>query len=75
MTQAADDGAEVDAFFTALGGRRIETACNRIYLAGDTAWKVKRPVDLGYVDFTTLELRRSAAEREIAFNTAAAPDI
>ena len=75
MTQAADDGAEVDAFFTALGGRRIETACNRIYLAGDTAWKVKRPVDLGYVDFTTLELRRVAAEREIVFNSAAAPDI
>ncbi|MFM1959730.1 MAG: hypothetical protein RL588_1247 [Pseudomonadota bacterium] len=75
MTQAADDGTEVDAFFSALGGRRIETACNRIYLAGDTAWKVKRPVDLGYVDFTTLALRREAAEREIAFNTAAAPDI
>ncbi len=75
MTQAADDGAEVDAFFSALGGRRIETACNRIYLAGDTAWKVKRPVDLGYVDFTTLQLRREAAEREITFNSPAAPDI
>ncbi len=75
MTQAADDGAEVDAFFSAMGGRRIETACNRIYLAGETAWKVKRPVDLGYVDFTTLDLRREAAEREIAFNSPAAPDI
>ena len=68
MTPEGGDEAAVDAFFTALGGRRIETACNRVYLAGDTAWKVKRPVDLGYVDFTTLERRRQAAEREIAFN-------
>jgi hypothetical protein len=75
VTPEAGDEAAVDAFFTALGGRRIETACNRVYLAGDTAWKVKRPVDLGYVDFTTLERRREAAEREIAFNSPAAPDI
>lgn len=76
MTPGADDPAsEVDAFFSRLGGRRIETACNRIYLTGDTAWKVKRPVDLGYVDFTTLDRRREAAEREIAFNRPAAPDI
>ena len=75
MTPEAGDEAAIDAFFSALGGRRIETACNRVYLAGDTAWKVKRPVDLGYVDFTTLEQRRQAAEREIAFNAPAAPDI
>lgn len=75
MTPDPADESAVDAFFAALGGRRIETACNRIYLAGDTAWKVKRPVDLGYVDFTTLERRREAAEREIAFNSPAAPDI
>ena len=65
MNPEAPDESAVDAFFSALGGRRIETACNRIYLAGDTAWKVKRPVDLGYVDFTTLDQRREAAEREI----------
>lgn len=75
VTPEAGDEAAVDAFFTALGGRRIETACNRVYLAGDTAWKVKRPVDLGYVDFTTLDRRRDAAEREVAFNAPAAPDI
>ena len=75
VTPEAGDEAVVDAFFTALGGSRIETACNRVYLAGDTAWKVKRPVDLGYVDFTTLDRRRDAAEREIAFNAPAAPDI
>lgn len=75
MNPAAPDESAVDAFFSALGGQRIETACNRIYLAGDTAWKVKRPVDLGYVDFTTLARRREAAEREIAFNAPAAPDI
>ncbi|HEX5775404.1 MAG TPA: phosphotransferase, partial [Caulobacteraceae bacterium] len=53
----------------------METHCARVYLAGGTAWKVKRSVDLGYLDFSTLENRRWALERELAFNKAAGPDI
>lgn len=55
--------------------RVIETSCARIYLTSGTAWKLKRPVDLGFLDFTTPEKRRWALERELAFNSAAAPDI
>jgi len=53
----------------------IETHCARIFLSNGLAWKLKRPVDLGYLDFTTLEQRRWALERELAFNRATAPDI
>lgn len=53
----------------------IETHCARVFLRGRLAWKLKKPVDLGYLDFTTLERRRWAIERELAFNKPAAPDI
>jgi aminoglycoside phosphotransferase family enzyme len=36
----------------------IETHISWVFLAGDRVYKVKKPVDLGFVDFTTLERRR-----------------
>lgn len=62
-------------WFAARSERAIETACARVFLAGDTAFKVKRPLDLGYADFSTLERRKWALDRELAFNAIAAPDI
>jgi len=67
--------AEVAAWFAAAADRSIETACARVFLTGEPAFKVKRRVELGYLDYSTLELRRWALERELAFNRAAAPDI
>ncbi len=55
--------------------RVVETHCARIFLRQDTAWKLKKPVDLGFLDFTTLEKRRWALERELVFNAPAAPGI
>jgi aminoglycoside phosphotransferase family enzyme len=46
--------AEVLAWLGAQAERRIDTACARVFLAGDIAWKVKRPVNPGYGDFSTL---------------------
>jgi aminoglycoside phosphotransferase family enzyme/predicted kinase len=72
----AAEEAEVAAWFAARSETPvIETACARVYLAGGTAFKVKRRVDLGYLDFTTLDQRRWALERELAFNQATAADI
>ncbi|MES2342912.1 MAG: AAA family ATPase [Pseudomonadota bacterium] len=67
--------AEVAAWFEGRSERAIETACARVYLAGDQAFKVKRHVDLGYLDYSTLDLRHWALERELSFNRAAASDI
>src|SRR5690606_37357800 len=67
---------EVAAFLRGRSEREeIETSCARIFLRGDEALKIKRRVDLGFLDFTTLEKRRWAIERELEFNRATAPDI
>lgn len=66
---------EVARWFAGRADRVVETACARVYLAGDTAWKVKRDKDLGYADFSTPERRFWALERELEFNKAGAPDV
>ncbi|HEX3885889.1 MAG TPA: AAA family ATPase [Phenylobacterium sp.] len=72
---SASDEAELVAWLKDRSERTIETACARIFLAGDVAWKVKRNADLGYVDFRTAERRKWALDRELEFNRTAAPDI
>lgn len=72
---AEENEAELVRWLKGQSERAIETACARIFLAGEVAWKVKRNVDLGYVDFSTLARRKWALDRELEFNRAAAPDI
>ena len=36
----------------------LETHISRLFFAGERVYKVKKPVDLGFLDFTTLERRR-----------------
>jgi len=67
--------AEVLGWFRAQSDKTVDTACAHVFLVGDSAFKLKRHADLGYVDFTSAEKRRWALERELAFNKAAAPDI
>ena len=55
--------------------RVIETSISWVWLYGDFALKLKKPLDLGFLDFTTPEKRHWAAAREIAFNRLNAPDI
>ena len=38
-------------------------------------WKVKRPIDLGFLDFRTLAARRNACEEEVRLNRRLAPEI
>jgi aminoglycoside phosphotransferase family enzyme/predicted kinase len=73
LSQAQE--AEIVAWMKGRSERAIETACARIFLAGEVAWKLKRNVDLGYVDFSTIEKRKWALDRELIFNKKAAPDI
>jgi hypothetical protein len=55
--------------------RVIETSCAWVFLAGKTALKLKKPVDYGFLDFSTPDKRRWAIERELAFNRITAPAI
>ncbi|MFH1557803.1 MAG: aminoglycoside phosphotransferase, partial [Pseudomonadota bacterium] len=54
---------------------RIDTHGAAVFLAGDLAYKVKRAVAFPYMDFSTLEKRRAACERELEVNRANAPGI
>ena len=53
----------------------IETHIARVFLAGDEVYKIKKRVKLPFVDFSTLESRRSAVAREIEVNRIHAPGI
>ncbi len=52
-----------------------ETHTAIVFFAGDRAYKVKKPVDLGFLDYTTVAARRAACEREVALNRRFAPDV
>jgi aminoglycoside phosphotransferase family enzyme/predicted kinase len=52
----------------------IETHISHVFLAGDYAYKLKKPVDFGFLDFTTPEKRRMACEAEVRLNARLAPD-
>ena len=53
----------------------LETHISHVFLAGDFAYKLKKPVDFGFLDFTTLEKRRAACAEEVRLNARLAPDI
>jgi hypothetical protein len=58
--------------------RRIEihqTHISVVALAGEYAYKVRKPVDLGFLDFTTLEKRLHDCREEIRLNRRLAPDV
>lgn len=54
---------------------RIDTHGAAVFLAGDDAYKVKRAVKFPFMDFSTLDKRKTACEAEIAVNRPNAPDI
>jgi len=45
-----------------------------IFLTGEYVYKVKKPVDLGYLDYTTLEKRRFFCHQELELNRRLCPD-
>jgi aminoglycoside phosphotransferase family enzyme/predicted kinase len=55
--------------------RRIDTHGAVVFLAGRDAYKVKRAVRFPFMDFSTLEKRKAACERELEVNRDNAPDI
>ncbi len=48
--------------------RLIETYISWVVLTGDYAYKIKKPVVLNYLDFSTLEKRRHYCSRELELN-------
>jgi hypothetical protein len=53
----------------------IETHISLLFLTGSYVYKVKKPVDFGFLDFTTLEKRKYFCEQEVRLNRRLSPDI
>ena len=73
--------ADQETLIAALQGKleppvdRLETHISWVLLAGDFAYKIKKAVDLGFLDFTTLEKRRYYCAEELRLNRRLAPDL
>jgi aminoglycoside phosphotransferase family enzyme/predicted kinase len=54
---------------------RIQTHISWVFLLENDVYKLKRPVDLGFLDFRTVEKRRLACEAEVELNRRLAPTV
>jgi len=53
----------------------IQTHISVVFLAGPCVYKIKKPVQLDFLDFSTLERRRHFCEEEVRLNRRLAPDV
>jgi aminoglycoside phosphotransferase family enzyme/predicted kinase len=53
----------------------IETHISQVFLTGSLAYKIKKRVDLGFLDFTSLQSRRLYCNEELRLNRRTAPDL
>ena len=65
--------AWLDAFRRRLGAELIETHISWLLLAGEFAWKLKKPITLPFLDYGTPALRRRCCEEELRLNRRFAP--
>ncbi len=47
----------------------IQTHISVVFIAGDLVYKIKKPIDFGFLDFTTLEKRRHFCRQEVVLNS------
>lgn len=53
----------------------IETHISWVFLAGEFAYKIKKPVNLGFLDFSSLDKRRFYCEEELRLNRRTAAEL
>ena len=53
----------------------IQTHISFVFLTKNFVYKVKKPVNFGFLDFSTLEKRRFFCEKELELNSRLCPDI
>ena len=65
-----------EAYGLASGEVTLRTThASWVFLTDRDVWKLKRPVDLGFLDFRDVESRRRACEEEVRLNRRLAPDV
>lgn len=78
MARHAALAAALRSRLRAMSGRPvtlIQTHISSVLLAGEHAYKLKKPVAFGFVDFSTLEARRRCCDEELRLNRRTAPQI
>jgi len=55
--------------------RLVETHISWLFLTGRYVYKIKKPVNFGFLDFTTLERRRHFCHEEVRLNRRLSPDV
>ena len=53
----------------------VQTHISAIFLTGKHAYKIKKPVNFGFLDFTTLEKRKFFCQQEVDLNRRLCPEI
>lgn len=53
----------------------VQTQMSFVFLAGEYVYKVKKPVNLGYLDYTTLDKRHFFCLQELELNRRLCPDV
>lgn len=87
VDRGGGDEAALERFRRLLAGLRahlarrhgdvqvLQTHISAVLLAGDRAYKLKKPLDLGFLDFSTLARRRACCEAELRLNRHFAPQL
>lgn len=57
------------------GIERIDTHISTLLLSGQYVYKIKKPLNLGFLDFSTLDRREQSCRDEVRLNRRFAPDI
>jgi aminoglycoside phosphotransferase family enzyme len=52
----------------------VQTQMSFVFLTGEYVYKIKKPVNLGYLDYTTLEKRHFFCQQELELNRRLCPD-
>jgi len=81
-TRSGKSGAWLDCLMEATAYphpvrqiRRLETHISHVFLTGHFAYKIKKAVDLGFLDFSSLARRRFYCQEELRLNRRLAPDL
>ena len=60
---------------TTKGVELVQTQMSFVVLTDDYVYKVKKPVDLGYLDYTSLDKRHFYCQKEVELNRRLCPDV
>jgi uncharacterized protein len=53
----------------------VQTQISYVFLADDSVYKIKKPVDMGFLDYSTLEKRLAMCRKEVELNRRLCPDV